>query len=68
MTEYKAVRCPVCMIEFELEKGLKVGDIISCSSRDTDLKIISLEPPAAEEPAFVYDSDYDDDEGYDTEK
>ena len=43
------VQCPICDAEVELDDDIEVGDLIDCPDCGTELEIISLDPPEAEE-------------------
>ena len=63
MEQSRKIKCPVCKIFFELEEGLGIGATINCSSCDTDLEIVNLDPPEVEEVKFLSRDDYKDDYG-----
>jgi lysine biosynthesis protein LysW len=61
------VACPSCDAKFELGRRF-VGDSFDCPDCETELEIISLDPPEAswayqyDEPDDDWDDDDDDDE------
>lgn len=63
MEEARSTSCPICAEGFELEEELEKGDITYCPNCDSELRIISLNPPTVEEVESPEDLDSGED-GY----
>ena len=43
------VECPVCDAQIELDKSTETGDLIDCPDCGTELEMVAMDPPKAEE-------------------
>jgi lysine biosynthesis protein LysW len=60
-------QCPECDAWVSLSRALGLWDVVVCPGCDTELQLISLNPPELDYADHDNDEDYDDDYDYDEE-